>query len=51
MFCSVIEVDEFTRRLWNICDTVHKEGPAQVFNNFFNFMKVSLKTVALLSMS
>ena len=27
---SVIKVDEFTRQLWNIYETVQKEGIAQV---------------------
>lgn len=27
---SVIKVDEFTRRLWNIYETVQQEGVAQV---------------------
>ena len=28
--CSTIKVDEFTRRLWNIYETVRKEGITQV---------------------
>jgi len=27
---SVVKVDEFTRRLWNIYETVRREGIAQV---------------------
>ncbi len=31
MFKSVILVDDFTKRLWNICEIVQREGIAQVF--------------------
>jgi hypothetical protein len=35
MYFSVIEADDFTRRLWNISEAVRKEGPAQVIEQFY----------------